>query len=355
MKNINDQLPTELLAAMTEPLSVWYEHNQKTLPWREDNHAYHVWLSEIMLQQTRTTAVIPYYLRFLSAYPTVAHLAATDDGTLMKLWEGLGYYSRARNLKAAAIRICEQHGGELPESYKELLALPGIGEYTAGAIASISFGLPEPAVDGNVLRVIMRLCCSDMDIAAADTKKKVAEALRRIYPSGSAAGILTQAIMELGENICIPNGRPRCVDCPLAGLCLGLAKNRIDELPKKSPKKARRIEKKTVFLMEYRGSYAIRLRPNHGLLAGLWEFPSAEGHLNDEETRSWLAAQGTSPLRIQPCGSAVHIFTHKEWHMNGYLVTLNAPIDGFVFASPEDMDREYAIPKAFEAFRKMCK
>ena len=354
MKNKNEKLPIDLLAAMTEPLSVWYEQNRKSLPWREDNDAYHVWLSEIMLQQTRTTAVIPYYLRFLEAYPTVEHLAATDDEVLMKLWEGLGYYSRARNLKAAAIRIRDDHGGKLPADYRALLALPGIGEYTAGAVASISFGLPEPAVDGNVLRVVMRLCACDWDIAASDTKKKVTEALRQVYPEGDKAGVLTQAIMELGENVCIPNGRPRCIDCPLAGICRGLTENLVDSLPRKSPKKARRIEKKTVFLIQCDGRFAIRQRPAHGLLAGLWEFPTLEGHLSEEQVRSWLQENGMTPTAIASCGTATHIFTHKEWHMIGYRVSLTDFPDLYTASTPSQLLDQYAIPKAFEAFRALC-
>ena len=211
MKNDYKAINAEVLGAAVEPLSAWYSENQKALPWRENRDPYRIWLSEIMLQQTRTTAVIPYYHRFMEQLPDVEALARVDDGVLMKLWEGLGYYSRARNLKKAAIQIVEMHGGKLPADYRALLALPGIGEYTAGAIGSIAFGLPEPAVDGNVLRVVTRLLCSDLDIALPDTKKQVTEALRSIYPSGEAASTLTQAIMELGENVCIPNGRPRCI------------------------------------------------------------------------------------------------------------------------------------------------
>ena len=340
------------MSAMTEPLAAWYNENQKPLPWRATGDPYHIWLSEVMLQQTRTTAVIPYYHRFIEALPTVTALAEADDGMLMKLWEGLGYYSRARNLKAAAIRIVEEHGGKLPADYRALLALPGIGEYTAGAIASIAFGIPEPAVDGNVLRVMMRLCASDMDIAAADTKKAVTEALRCVYPHGNGASVLTQAIMELGENICIPNGRPRCIDCPLAPLCQGLAQNKVDELPRKSPKKARRIEQKTVLLIEHDGAFVIRRRPEKGLLAGLWEFPCLDGHLSPEEALAWAREQGLAPVSCAPCGNAVHIFTHVEWHMAGLRIALASAPDGHTLATPDQLLQQYAIPKAFEAFKR---
>ena len=354
-KNSNQNpLPVALLSAMTEPLSAWYLENQKPLPWRATGDPYHIWLSEVMLQQTRTAAVIPYYHRFIDALPTVKALAEADDGVLMKLWEGLGYYSRARNLKAAAIRIVNEHGGKLPEDYRALLALPGIGEYTAGAIASIAFGIPEPAVDGNVLRVIMRLCASELDIAAADTKKLVADALRTVYPKGTSASVLTQAIMELGENICIPNGRPRCIDCPLAPLCRGLAENRMDELPRKSPKKERRVDQKTVLLIEHNGAFVIRRRPEKGLLAGLWEFPCLDGMLPPDEALAWAHEQGLASVTCTPCGNAVHIFTHVEWHMTGYRITLAAAPEAHTLATPHALLHEYAVPQAFEAFKKVC-
>ena len=344
-------LPLPLLKNIIEPLSVWYEENRKSLPWRESNSPYHIWLSEVMLQQTRTTAVIPYYHRFITALPTVSALAEVEDDVLMKLWEGLGYYSRARNLKAAAKQIVDIHGGELPQSYKELLSLPGIGEYTAGAIASIAFGLPEPAVDGNVLRVMMRLCACEMDIALPETKKAVTDALRHVYPSGRAASILTEGIMELGENVCIPNGRPHCIDCPLAGFCQGLAQNKVDELPKKSPKKARRIEQKTVLLLEYEGTVGIRKRQSKGLLAGLWEFPSLPGNLTEQQVIEEIKKEGLAPVSCRPCGTAVHIFTHVEWHMSGFRVTLASPSPKLIAATPDQLTHQYAIPKAFSFFR----
>lgn len=345
-------LPRAVLASMVAPLSAWYRENRRSLPWRDSPTPYHVWLSEVMLQQTRIAAVIPYYHRFLAAFPTVEALAAADDGTLMKLWEGLGYYSRARNLKAAAVRIVEAHGGELPADYGALLSLPGIGEYTAGAIASIAFGLPEPAVDGNVLRVIMRLCNCHDDISLPDTKKRVTEALRAVYPTGDEAGILTQAIMELGENVCIPAGRPRCMDCPLSPLCLGLAANTVDELPRKAPKKPRRIEEKTVFLIRCGDRYAVRLRPRGGLLGGLWEFPSVEGALTPEAATEAVRAMGVDVLDCRDAGRAKHIFTHVEWHMTGYLVTCDTPPRGMAFVTAEEIARQYAIPRAFSYFVK---
>lgn len=356
MKNQNKkpqhQLSETLLGAAVEPLSAWYAENQKPLPWRAAGHPYPIWLSEIMLQQTRTAAVIPYFHRFMDALPTVDALASVDDDVLMKLWEGLGYYSRARNLKAAAIRIVEQFGGNLPADYDALLSLPGIGEYTAGAIASIAFGLPRPAVDGNVLRVVMRLCDCHMDISDAKTKKAVTSALAAVYPSGSGASVLTQALMELGENVCIPSGRPRCIDCPLSPLCLGLAHNTAEQLPQKAPKKARRILQKTVLLLEYDGKVLIRLRPEKGLLAGLWEFPCLDGSMDENAALAWVREQGLSPLLCRPFGNAIHIFTHVEWHMTGFHITLSIPPSDQTMATPDGLLHDFAVPKAFEFFKK---
>lgn len=342
------------LTATVEPLSAWYRENRRALPWREDPSPYHVWLSEIMLQQTRIAAVIPYYLRFLEAFPTPEALATVEDEELMKLWEGLGYYSRARNLKAAAVRIVEDFGGNLPADYKALLSLPGVGEYTAGAIASIAFGLPEPAVDGNVLRVIMRLCDCHEDVTRPDVKKRVTETLRAVYPEGEAAGILTQAIMELGESVCIPNGQPRCMECPLSPYCGALGANTVDELPKKTPKKPRRIEKRTVFLLEHGGAYAIQKRPEAGLLAGLWEFPSVEGALPPKEATAFAESLGTEVLECTPIGDAVHVFTHVEWHMTGYRVVLKGLPADMTPATPDELSARYAIPRAFSYFLKHC-
>jgi A/G-specific adenine glycosylase len=343
------------LEQIVKPLISWYTEHKRQLPWRNDPTPYHVWISEIMLQQTRIEAVIPYYERFLRELPDVAALAAADDDKLMKLWEGLGYYSRARNLKKAAIRIMELHGGELPESADELRKLSGIGDYTAGAIASISFGKPEPAVDGNVLRVIMRVLGKTDDIALQSTKKETASALREVYPEGENAKNLTQAIMELGESVCIPNGEPKCSVCPLASLCKAKKENLTDTIPVKSPKKPRKQEQKTVFLLSCRGRYAVCKRAETGLLAGLWEFPNTQNHLSEEEAFSYLETLGLSPIAIAPCVDAMHIFTHIEWHMTGYAAECLTPCEGFIWKSATEILEEYAIPSAFRAYTEYMK
>ena len=335
---------------VTAPLLTWLSENGKPLPWRNSPTPYHVWISEIMLQQTRTAAVIPYYERFLAELPDIPALAAVPDDRLMKLWEGLGYYSRARNLKRAAICLTEEYGGALPGDAALLRTLPGIGAYTAGAIASIAFGLPEPAVDGNVLRVLMRYYASDADISLEKTKTRVADFLRARYPSGKDAGHFTEALMQLGENVCIPNGEALCVSCPLAKRCAARAGHIVSLLPAKSPKKPRRIEERTVFLCFTEGRCLIRRRPERGLLAGLYEFPSVPGHLDESEAKAAMEALGIEARDLLPIGEAVHIFTHVEWHMTGYLATCDKVPKDFIAARPDELRDAYAIPSAFRYF-----
>ena len=332
------------------PLLAWYEIHQKDMPWRRDPTPYHVWISEIMLQQTRIEAAIPYYERFLSEVPDVYALASLEDDTLMKLWQGLGYYSRARNLKAAAEVICARYGGKLPRRASELKTLPGIGEYTAGAIASIAYGEPEPAVDGNVLRVIMRLQACEDDVMSPVTRRRVTEELRAIYPVGKEAGIFTQALMELGEVVCIPNGEPRCEECPVRAHCRARVLGRTADLPVRNAKKGRRQEARTVLLMRCDGRFAIAKRESKGLLAGLWEFPNVPGTLTPEQVRDRLAEWGITARLVTPCGEARHIFSHVEWNMTGYIVECENKTDAFVWCEPDEIRRQYAIPTAFRFY-----
>jgi len=341
-----------LLRACIQPLTDWYAVNRRELPWRSEPTPYTVWISEIMLQQTRIEAVIPYYLRFLRELPDVAALAACDEERLLKLWEGLGYYSRARNLKNAAETVMADFGGELPRTAAALRTLPGIGDYTAGAIASIACGEGEPAVDGNVLRVVMRLlACSD-DVMSQKTRSAVSEALRRIYPRGEAAALLTEGLMELGETVCIPNAEPRCLLCPLCGHCRAAQSGTAALYPVRSAKKQRRIEARTVLLLHCGERYAIEKRPGKGLLAGLWQLPNREGALGQDELRQLLISKGMAPLRIEALGEAKHIFTHVEWHMVGYRVALAAECSPFVWKTAAELETDYAIPTAFRAYTK---
>ena len=328
----------------------WYEQNKRDLPWRRDREPYHVWLSEIMLQQTRAEAVKAYYLRFLERLPTAADLAVCPDDELNKLWEGLGYYSRARNLKRAARLLAERHGGRFPRDYAAVHALPGVGDYTAGAICSICFEQKTPAVDGNVLRVWSRVCAAYEDIAKPETKRAVADALREIYPEGRC-GDFTQALMELGASVCRPSGEPDCAACPLGGICLA-AEGLWAELPVRAKKRPRREEERTVFLLTCGGEYAVRKRPAKGLLAGLWEFPNVEGRRTLEEALAVAEAWGCRPREAIGSMERTHIFTHIEWKMVGYEIACEAKPEGFVWASEARLREEFSLPTAFRRFRE---
>ena len=335
--------------AIVAPLLAWYDEGHRDLPWRAVPTPYRVWVSEIMLQQTRVEAVRGYFDRWMQALPDIPALAAADEAVYMKLWEGLGYYSRVRNLHRAAVEVCEQYGGELPADYARLLALPGVGEYTAGAVASIAFGLPVPAVDGNVLRVAARLDNDLTPITDAGYKKQTRARFAALMPA-DRPGDLNQALMELGATVCLPNGAPRCADCPLQHLCLGCHHGNAAMLPVRAAKKARRVENRTVLLARCGPLVGIRRRPAKGLLAGLWELPALAGHLSPEETRAALAAQGWKVQKLLSLRPAKHIFTHVEWHMNGYYIELAAPPDGLTFVSPAALRADYALPSAFRAF-----
>lgn len=339
------------LSDAVSPLLAWYAEGGRSLPWREDRSPYHVWISEIMLQQTRIEAVIPYYNRFLAAFPTVTALAAAEEETLLKLWEGLGYYSRARNLKRAAEVLVREHGGALPASAEALRRLPGIGDYTAGAIASIAFGLPEPAVDGNVLRVVARLTADGRDVLSPAMKRDVTEALRAVYPhTPEKARAMTEALMELGETVCIPNGAAHCEACPLSALCRARAEGVTDSIPYRKPKPARTVEVRTVLLLSHGERVGIFRRPPEGLLGGLWEFPSADGCLTPREVHELLALWGLTAENIEEGPAAKHVFTHREWHMTSYRAELTGEGGGLTFATVEELYTRYAIPTAFRAF-----
>ena len=344
------------LEEIVEPLLGWYAENARDLPWRREVTPYRVWISEIMLQQTRVEAVKGYFVRFIGALPGPAELAAVDERELLKLWEGLGYYSRARNLQKAARVIMETYGGELPASHEALLTLPGVGPYTAGAVASIAFGLPEPAVDGNVLRVLSRLTADNSDIADPAVKRAAERTVRGIIPAGRA-GAFNQALMELGATVCAPNGPPACGRCPLAGLCAAHAAGNETAYPVKAAKKARRVEERTVLLLVRDELLALRRRPAKGLLAGLWELPNLPGALDGAGAVEAARTLGLAPLRVEPLGPAKHIFTHIEWHMTAYTARTEglALPEGWVWADREALAREYAVPNAFQAFSEYVK
>lgn len=330
----------EQLKKLSLPLLLWFHENARTLPWRSDPTPYHVWVSEIMLQQTRVAAVLDYYRRFMGELPTVAALAECGEDRLMKLWQGLGYYSRARNLQKAARQVMEDFGGEFPSRYEDIRSLAGVGEYTAGAISSIAFGLPVPAVDGNVLRVVSRLTDDHREVTRPQVKEEIRAALEKVIPR-DMPGDFNQAMMDLGATVCLPNGAPLCEKCPAREFCLGHLQDTARELPVKAPKKERRNEERIVYIIFWEGKVALRRRPARGLLAGLWEYPN--------ELSPWpCPVEG----KVEFAGTGKHVFTHKEWHMTVYTVT--AEEDGlppdWVWAGREEWEKTYALPSAFAPF-----
>ena len=317
----DDIKETLRLEAIPKPLLQWYDKNRRILPWREEPAPYRVWVSEIMLQQTRVEAVKPYFKRFMDALPDIRSLAEAEEEQLLKLWEGLGYYNRVRNLQKAAIQIQKDYGGEMPCEYEELLKLTGVGSYTAGAIASIAFGVPRPAVDGNVLRVVSRVREDERLITDAKVKKAVEEELAGSMPP-ERPGDFNQAMMELGACVCLPNGAPLCGECPLNMLCLAHAHGREMEFPKKEAKKARQVQEKTVLVVRDGKRAAVRRREGRGLLAGMYEFPMLEGFRTADEVVEFLTENGIRVLRIR------------------------------LYIEPSEAREKYPIPAAFAAYRK---
>lgn len=344
-----------MLEEIVKPLLSWYQENKRELPWRTEPAPYHVWVSEIMLQQTRVEAVKGYYARFLEALPQIEDLAGCPQEKLLKLWEGLGYYNRVKNMQKAALEIMEKYDGEIPEDYEKILSLPGIGSYTAGAIASIAYKIPKPAVDGNVLRVIARLTEEPGDILKQSTRKKIENMLEEIMPP-ACPGEFNQSLMELGATVCVPNGPARCQECPVKDFCLAKAHEKVIEYPRKAPKKARRIEEKTILILQNGQEYAIHKRPAGGLLGGLYELPNLEGYRSREEILSYVENLGLVPLHISDAGEAKHIFSHVEWRMKGYFikvaVTEEKKIGELIFADKKESRGKYPIPSAFSAYRK---
>ena len=359
---------SEYLKQTVEPLLDWFRENARDLPWRETadlrkktdmtgsgspERSYYVWISEIMLQQTRVEAVKLYFLRFIQALPDISALAVCPEDKLLKLWEGLGYYNRVRNMQKAAVRVLEEYDGRLPADYEALLDLPGIGSYTAGAIASIAYNIPAPAVDGNVLRVISRIVENEEDITKQSVRTGIEAAIKEIIPK-ACPGIFNQALMELGAIVCLPNGMPECDRCPVSDLCLARLHGKIEEIPKKKVKQQRRIEERTVLVIRDGFYTVIRKRPKMGLLAGLYELPNMEGHRSEDEVLCYLKEEGLAPIRIQSLPPAKHIFSHVEWRMSGYMVLVEqmsvSDNPDLMIVEPKRTEAEYPIPAAFAAY-----
>ena len=351
MQDIQNIEMQDFLKDMVEPLLSWYQANKRDLPWRKNTDPYRVWVSEIMLQQTRVEAVKPYFENFIKKLPNVQCLAEVPEEELLKLWEGLGYYSRVRNMKKAAQKICDCFSGVFPQSYEEILSLPGIGQYTAGAIASIAYNQLIPAVDGNVLRVICRITEDGRELSNPELKKSVTEQLRKIYPK-ERAGDFTQALMELGAVICAPNGSPECADCPVQFMCRAFYSGSQMKFPVAAKKKARKIQKKTILLLCCKDKVAIRKRDEGGLLEGLWEFPNLEGFYSEGELETILKEMRVEFGKAVFCGEKKHIFTHIEWHMQGFLAFCKNESSQFTWVTKEQLNEEFALPAAFQKFKK---
>lgn len=330
----------------------WYQKNKRDLPWRKDQNPYHVWISEIMLQQTRIEAVIGYYDRFIKRLPSIQDLAQINDDELLKLWEGLGYYTRARNLKKAAIMIMEEYDGIFPNTFEQIMSLPGIGEYTASAIGSICFSLKEVTIDGNVLRVYMRLqnCYDNVD--DLKIRRKVRNELQKIMPE--EAGDFNQALMELGETICLPNGIPKCSECPLKNFCKSYQNDTYLELPIKNKKKDKKEEKYTILLFYYKSQFVLEKRKESGLLQNLWQFPNIQGHLTKKQLENYLKENKIKFLKVKKSVSYTHIFTHKRWNMISYIVELDKNDYNMNWNDLKTL-KERAIPTAFMPFLKELK
>ena len=328
----------------------WFHANKRLLPFRQEPSAYHIWVSEIMLQQTRVAAAIPYYQRFIAALPDPAALAACEPDALRKLWQGLGYYNRVNNMQKAARIVCAQYGGALPANYDALRALPGIGDYTAGAIASIAFGIPAPAVDGNVLRVFARLYDDDADITQPAAKRLFTQRVLHQMPK-DAPGPYNEALMELGALVCVP-GAPRCDACPLAGVCRGRAAGRQAQLPVKPAPKAKARVPVTVALVQSPAGLLLQRRPAKGLLAGLWQPAAWEGALTQQQLEAALRAAGVQPVWGAALPPARHVFTHKVWELGGWHASAAAcPLpDGWVWAAPDQLAQVYPVPNAYAAY-----
>lgn len=345
----------ERLAQIRRPLLSWYRENARKLPWRENREPYRIWISEIMLQQTRVEAVKPYFYRFLEELPDIRSLAEAPEEKLLKLWEGLGYYSRARNLQKCARELVENYGGQMPDDFEKILKLPGIGRYTAGAIASIAFSIPVPAVDGNVLRVVSRVLGDGSDITKPAFKRKI-ETLLKETMDQEKPGDFNQALIEEGALICVPNGEPRCLICPLASVCKAKQEGLWKEIPYKPPKKQRKREERTVVILDRGGQIALKKRPPSGLLASLYELPNVEGRLEEKDVLKAFQLREEDVLSARALPKAKHIFSHVEWEMSGYRIELSPDAQGdgdLIFTDRKSLEEKYPLPNAFSAYKKL--
>ena len=333
---------------ITEKLISWYQENKRDLPWRHTKNPYFIWISEIMLQQTRVEAVKVYYERFIKELPTLEDLANVKEDKLLKLWEGLGYYSRVRNMQKTAKILIKKGFKNLPNTKEELLFLPGIGAYTAGAILSIAFDIPTPAIDGNVYRVLGRLYKIENSITKNSAYKIYEERLRKLLPKQNTSDF-TQSFMDLGSSICTPKS-PKCSECPLRLECKAYKENKMENYPVKDKKIEQKIEERIVFLFVCKNKVAIRKREDKGLLASLYEFPNTLDLSSVKEIENTLIDKSISFLSVTEIGEAKHIFSHKIWYMKGYVIELKKPLNEFLWVTKGELKNKYSIPSAFSYF-----
>lgn len=329
------------------PLLTWYGENKRDLPWRRTKNPYAVLVSEMMLQQTQVNTVIDYYKRFLARFPSFEALAVAEEQDVLALWQGLGYYSRARNLHALAKRVVAEYGGVLPDEAEALRALPGIGDYMCGAVMSIAFEKPLPAVDGNVLRVSTRVLNRHEDITKAKTRKEISAQVAEWMPK-NAAGDFTQAMMELGALICKPKN-PSCDTCPLASHCAALAKGTVSVLPVKTPKQKPKTMEYFVVLVTAQDKLLMQRREEKGLLAGMWGLPMVEKRADtdiDAVVCGWINKPRRCGKRL---GEAVHIFTHRRWEMSVIHYPIEKPMEDVsgTWVAMNELDR-FPVPEAFK-------
>jgi A/G-specific adenine glycosylase len=338
---------------IADALLAWYDQNARILPWRDNPVPYHVWVSEIMLQQTQVQTVLPYFERFILALPSIEALALAEESKILKLWEGLGYYNRVRNMQRTARRLMEQYDGRLPADYALLVKLPGIGAYTAGAIASIAYNKTAAAIDGNVLRVFSRITGSREDIGKISVKREFQTLALELQPR-SRPGDFNQALMELGAKVCVPKAEPFCAVCPVATFCVACRDQITGEIPVKAVGRKRTMEMKTVLIIRAKEMVLLRKRAEEGLLAGLWEPYTIEGFTTEEGIAEIIEELGFEPLALHRLEQAIHQFTHKEWQLQGFFIEVKmaSPPKGSIWAGHEEITDEITVPSAFKAYKK---